>query len=44
MTSVQERLAKIGQEPLSMSPSDFEAYFHADVRDTAELMAGTQTK
>jgi tripartite-type tricarboxylate transporter receptor subunit TctC len=37
--SVQQRLAKIGQEPLSMSPAQFEKYFHADVRDTAKLMA-----
>jgi tripartite-type tricarboxylate transporter receptor subunit TctC len=44
VASVQERLAKIGQEPLAMSPKDFEAYFHADVRDTAKLMAGATTK
>jgi tripartite-type tricarboxylate transporter receptor subunit TctC len=37
--SVRERLFKIGQEPLPMSPSEFEAYVHADVRDTAKLMA-----
>jgi len=43
--SVQERLLKIGQERLqSMTPAQFETYFHADVRDTAKLMkaAGAQ--
>jgi tripartite-type tricarboxylate transporter receptor subunit TctC len=44
VASVQERLAKIGQEPLSMSPADFERYFHADVRDTAKLMAAAGAK
>jgi tripartite-type tricarboxylate transporter receptor subunit TctC len=44
VVSVQERLAKIGQEPLAMSPAEFEAYFHADVRDTAKLMAGAGVK
>jgi tripartite-type tricarboxylate transporter receptor subunit TctC len=39
VASVQERLAKVGQEPLTMSPADFQKYFHADVRDTAKLMA-----
>jgi tripartite-type tricarboxylate transporter receptor subunit TctC len=39
--SVQERLAKIGQEPLTMTPAAFEKYFHDDVRDTAKLMAGS---
>lgn len=42
--SVQERLSKIGQEPLTMSPAEFDAYFRADVLDTAKLMkaAGVQ--
>ncbi len=44
VASVQQRLAKIGQEPLAMPPSEFEKYFHADVRDTAKLMAGVATK
>jgi tripartite-type tricarboxylate transporter receptor subunit TctC len=44
VASVQERLAKIGQEPLPMSPSEFEKYFHADVRDTAKLMASAGHK
>jgi tripartite-type tricarboxylate transporter receptor subunit TctC len=44
VASVRERLAKIGQEPLSMSPSEFEKYFHADVRDTAKLMAAAGHK
>jgi tripartite-type tricarboxylate transporter receptor subunit TctC len=39
VASVQERLRKIGQEPLSMTPAEFDKYFHADVRDTAKLMA-----
>ena len=44
VASVQERLAKIGQEPLPMSPAEFEKYFHADVRDTAKLMAAAGVK
>jgi len=44
VASVQERLTKIGQEPLSMSPAEFEKYFHADVRDTAKLMAAAGHK
>jgi tripartite-type tricarboxylate transporter receptor subunit TctC len=44
VASVQERLAKIGQEPLSMTPAEFEQYFHADVRDTAKLMAASGAK
>jgi tripartite-type tricarboxylate transporter receptor subunit TctC len=44
VAAVQERLAKIGQEPLAMSPAEFETYFHADVRDTAKLMAGAGVK
>jgi hypothetical protein len=27
-----------------MSPAEFETYFHADVRDTAKLMAGAGVK
>ena len=42
--AVQERLKKIGQEPLMMSPAEFEKYFHADVRDTAKLMAAAGAK
>jgi tripartite-type tricarboxylate transporter receptor subunit TctC len=44
VASVQERLAKIGQEPLAMTPAQFEQYFHADVRDTAKLMADSGEK
>lgn len=44
VAAVQERLAKVGQEPLSMSPAEFETYFHADVRDTAKLMAAAGHK
>ena len=44
VAAVQERLAKIGQEPLVMTPAQFETYFHADVRDTAKLMAGSGEK
>jgi tripartite-type tricarboxylate transporter receptor subunit TctC len=42
--SVQERLAKIGQDPLSMTSEEFEKYFHDDVNATAKLMqqAGVQ--
>ena len=44
VASVQERLKKIGQEPLqSMTPAEFEKYFHDDVRDTAKLMASAQS-
>jgi tripartite-type tricarboxylate transporter receptor subunit TctC len=45
VASVHERLLKIGQEPLqSMTPAEFESYFHDDVRETAKLMkaAGAQ--
>ena len=35
--SVQERLAKIGVEPLFMSPAEFDRYFKADVADTEKL-------
>ena len=45
VASVGERLKKIGQEPLpSMTPAEFEKYFHADVRDTAKLMAAAGAK
>jgi len=46
VAAVQERLAKVGQEPLSMTPAQFEKYFHDDVRDTARLMqtAGAKPK
>jgi tripartite-type tricarboxylate transporter receptor subunit TctC len=44
VAAVQERLAKIGQEPLVMSPAEFERYVHADVRDTAKLMAASGAK
>jgi tripartite-type tricarboxylate transporter receptor subunit TctC len=44
VAAVQERLAKIGQEPLPMTPAEFEAYFHADVRATAKLMASAGVK
>jgi tripartite-type tricarboxylate transporter receptor subunit TctC len=44
VATVQERLAKIGQEPLPLSPAEFEQYFHADVRDTAKLMAAAGVK
>ena len=44
VASVQSRLAKIGQEPLSMTPAQFEKYFHADVRNTAKLMAAVGAK
>src|SRR5262245_28896088 len=36
--SVRDRLAKAGQEPLSMTTEQFEKYFRDDVRDTAILM------
>ncbi len=44
VAAVQERLAKIGQEPLPLSPAEFEQYFHADVRNTAKLMAAAGVK
>src|SRR5262245_27709168 len=42
--SVRERLAKAGQEPLSMTTEQLEKYFRDDVRNTAMLMkqAGVQ--
>jgi tripartite-type tricarboxylate transporter receptor subunit TctC len=36
--SVQERLAKIGQDPVSMTSEDFDRYFREDVLSTAKLM------
>ena len=36
--SVQERLAKIGQEPAPMTPEEFDKYFRDDVLSTAKLM------
>jgi tripartite-type tricarboxylate transporter receptor subunit TctC len=36
--SVEERLSKVGSEPLPMTTEEFQAYFRKDVRDTAELM------
>jgi tripartite-type tricarboxylate transporter receptor subunit TctC len=35
--SVQERLAKIGVEPLFMTPAEFDRYFKKDVADTEKL-------
>jgi tripartite-type tricarboxylate transporter receptor subunit TctC len=42
--SVQERLAKVGQDPLPMTTEEFEKYFRDDVNATAKLMreAGVQ--
>jgi tripartite-type tricarboxylate transporter receptor subunit TctC len=36
--SVQERLAKIGQDPAPMTPEEFDKYFREDVLATAKLM------
>jgi tripartite-type tricarboxylate transporter receptor subunit TctC len=36
--SVRDQLAKVGQEPLSMTTERFEKYFRDDVRNTATLM------
>jgi tripartite-type tricarboxylate transporter receptor subunit TctC len=35
--TVQERLAKLGVEPLTMSPAEFERYFKDDVASTVKL-------
>ena len=35
---VQERLAKVGTEPMTMSIDDFGKYFREDVVSTAKLM------
>ena len=35
--SVRERLTKLGVEPMSMSPQEFDSYFKADVADTVKL-------
>ena len=35
--AVQERLAKLGVEPLTMSPAEFERYFKEDVASTVKL-------
>jgi tripartite-type tricarboxylate transporter receptor subunit TctC len=44
VASVQERLLKVGQEPMMMSPAQFQTFFHDDVRDTAKLMAAAGAK
>jgi tripartite-type tricarboxylate transporter receptor subunit TctC len=36
--SMQERLGKLGSEPLPMTTEEFQAYFRKDVSETAELM------
>jgi tripartite-type tricarboxylate transporter receptor subunit TctC len=36
--SVQDKLAKVGSEPLSMTTEEFEQYFRNDVRETADFM------
>jgi tripartite-type tricarboxylate transporter receptor subunit TctC len=38
VTAVQERLAKVGTEPMPMSPDQFGKYFRDDVLATAKLM------
>ena len=35
---VQERLAKVGSEPMTMRADDFGKYFREDVLATAKLM------
>ena len=44
LASLQERLAKVGQDPLPMTTEEFEKYFRDDVTATARLMkeAGVQ--
>ena len=44
--SVRERLTKLGVEPMSMSPPEFDSYFRADVADTVKLAqeAGIQNQ
>ena len=37
--AVQERLAKVGAEPMPMSVDEFGRYFREDVLSTAKLMA-----
>ncbi len=37
--AVQEKLAKIGQDPMPMTSQEFEKFFHSDVLATAKLMA-----
>jgi tripartite-type tricarboxylate transporter receptor subunit TctC len=41
---VQEKVAKLGQEPMPMTPEQFQKFVHDDVMDTAKLMsaAGVQ--
>jgi hypothetical protein len=38
IAAVQERLAKVGTEPMPMSTEEFGKYFRADVLSTAKLM------
>jgi tripartite-type tricarboxylate transporter receptor subunit TctC len=35
--SVQDRLVKLGVEPMAMSPAEFDAYFREEVRSTVKL-------
>jgi tripartite-type tricarboxylate transporter receptor subunit TctC len=35
---VQERLLKLGVDPMSMSTAEFDAYFREDVRSTVKLV------
>ena len=35
---VQERLMKLGVDPMSMSTAEFDAYFREDVRSTVKLV------
>ena len=37
VSSVQERLAKLGVEPLTMTPAEFDRYFREDVASTVKL-------
>jgi tripartite-type tricarboxylate transporter receptor subunit TctC len=36
--TVQERLSKLGVDPMSMSTAEFDTYFRDDVRDTVKLV------
>ena len=38
LPAVQERLAKVGSEPMPMSTDEFARYFRDDVLSTAKLM------
>jgi tripartite-type tricarboxylate transporter receptor subunit TctC len=42
VASVRERLAKLGVEPMSMSPDQFDAYFRSEVEANMKIVAAAR--